>query len=92
MTLMYSLLSNSIEKKTAKGISKTFIRKKIKHHHYRACLFNSEPTRELQSRIQSFNHKMYAMKINKIALSSFDDKRYILEDGVHSLAYGHYKI
>ena len=30
--------------------------------------------------------------INKISLSCFDDKRYILEDGIHSYAYGHYRI
>ena len=31
-------------------------------------------------------------EVNKIALSAFDDKRYYLADGIHSLAYGHYKI
>ena len=28
----------------------------------------------------------------KRGLCSFDDKRYLLEDGIHSLAYGHYSI
>jgi hypothetical protein len=33
-------------------------------------------------------------KLNKIALkiSPYDDKRFILEDGVNTLAHGHYKI
>ena len=29
------------------------------------------------------------MKSNKILLSCFDDKRYILDDGIHMLAYFH---
>jgi len=32
------------------------------------------------------------MEINKSCLSAFDDKRYILDDGVHTLAYGHESI
>ena len=31
------------------------------------------------------------MKINKVALSANDDKRIILEDGMHTLAYGHWR-
>ena len=30
--------------------------------------------------------------MNKRGLCSFDDKRYLLEDGIHSLAYGHFAI
>ena len=37
----------------------------------------------------SKNHKMYTQENNKISLSSFDDKRYIIEDGITTLAYGH---
>jgi len=31
-------------------------------------------------------------EINKIALSADDDKREIMDDGVHTLAYGHYSL
>ena len=31
---------------------------------------------------------MYTAEINKIALSSDDDKRVIMADGIHTLAYG----
>ena len=29
------------------------------------------------------------MKLNKIFLSCFDDKRYVLDDGIHTRAYFH---
>ena len=42
--------------------------------------------------IRSQNHKLGSYEINKVSLSCFDDKRYILKDGVNSFAYGHYAI
>ena len=41
--------------------------------------------------IRSYQHNIYTEEVNKIALSADDDKRIILEDCVHTLAYGHYK-
>ena len=34
----------------------------------------------------------YTMRVNKQALSPYDDKRYILDNGRDTLAYGHYRI
>ena len=40
-------------------------------------------------RIQAKKHKIGTYEINKISLSCFDDKRFVLLDGVHILAYFH---
>ena len=40
-------------------------------------------------RIQSKKHRLGTYKIDKISLSCFDDKRYVLDDGSHMLAYFH---
>ena len=40
-------------------------------------------------RIQAKKHKIGTYEIDKISLSSFDDKRYVLDDGNHTLAYFH---
>ena len=37
-------------------------------------------------------HEIYTEEINKIALSSDDDKRVIVADGLHTLADGHKKL
>ena len=34
-------------------------------------------------------NKIGTYEIDKISLSCFDDKRYVLDDGVHTLAYFH---
>ena len=42
--------------------------------------------------IHSCAHKIYTETINEAALSSEDDKRIILEDGIHTLTHGHLKL
>ena len=38
-------------------------------------------------RIQTKKHKIGTYEIDKISLSCFDDKKFILQDGIHTLAY-----
>ena len=52
-------------------------------------LFNKKVVRHIMKEIKSFCHRMYTYESNKTSLSAFDDKRYILDDGIHTLAYGH---
>ena len=40
-------------------------------------------------RIQAKKHKIGTYEIDKISLSCFHDKRYVLDDGIHTLAYFH---
>ena len=40
-------------------------------------------------RTQAKSHKLGAYEINKISLSCFDDKRFVLDDGIYTLAYFH---
>ena len=40
-------------------------------------------------RIQNKKHKLGTYEINKISLLCFDDRRFVLDDGIHTLAYFH---
>ena len=40
-------------------------------------------------RTQAKNHKRGKYEIDKISLSCFDDKRFVLDDGIHTLSYFH---
>ena len=52
-------------------------------------LFNKKILRHKMRRIQGKNHKMGTYEMNKISLSVFDDKRFVSNDGIHTLAYFH---
>ena len=69
-----------------------FTVKKIRHDNYKTCLFDKKQTKTSMNQIRSHGHEIYSIKLNKIALSPYDDKRYIFEGGVNTLAHGHYKI
>ena len=78
-------------KVTAKGIAKT-AQKKISHEDYRGVLENQSTTMTSSRTIRSFNHNLYSISIKKRGLSSFDDKKWVLDDGISTLSYGHYMI
>ena len=92
LSKMYSYVKDN-EKggKTAKGIKKNVIKNNIKHEDYRKVLFNNEQIYHTMKTIRSQNHQLGSFEINKISLSCFDDKGYILNSGINSYAYGHYK-
>ena len=56
---------------------------------FKDLLFNEKNIRHKMKRIQSKKHKLGTYEIDKISLSCFDDKRYMLDDGVYTLAYFH---
>ena len=47
-------------------------------------LSNEKIIRHKMKRILSKKHKLGTYEINKIFLSCFDDKRYVLDDGIRS--------
>ena len=56
-----------------------------------ACLAGRNRLRQINV-IRRHCHEIYTEEINKIALSSADDKRVIMADGIHTLAFGHAKL
>jgi len=90
---MYSYIKdNQKGGKTAKGIKKNVIKKYIKHESYKHTLFNNKQIYHKMKTIRSKNYQLGSYEINKVSLSCFDDKRYILDDGITSYAYGHKNI
>ena len=59
----------------AKGTKKCVIEEKLKFGEYKDCLVNAKAVLKSQQRFKSERHDVYTEKVNKIALSSNDDKR-----------------
>ena len=58
---------------------------------YKQVLINSNPTTQTRMGIESKHQSMSTVEKIKMELTAFDDKRYILDDGVHTLPYRHYR-
>ena len=78
--------------KKGKGVTKCVLKNKITHADYLKCLQDGLPRVDTMHSIRSYSHNLYTQKQNKVSLSSDDNKRYILDDGVNTLAYFHYKL
>ena len=55
---------------------------------YKDSLFNNKTILKSQQRFKSDHHKVYTEEINKIALSSNDDKRLQTSDRIKTYPYG----
>ena len=80
---MYSMKKiDGKECNTAKGVNIA-----TEFNKFKDVLFNEKITRHKMKRIQSKKHKLGTYEIDKISLSCFDDKRYMLDDGIYMVAY-----
>jgi len=95
----YKTIDDTVEKK-AKGVKKYIIKNHMKFIDYIEILnafITHKSVEEKQSHrnmnfIQSNKHVVHSKTMNKLVLSANDDKRYIMNDGINTLAYGHYKL
>ncbi|KAK3107269.1 hypothetical protein FSP39_010803 [Pinctada imbricata] len=76
----------------AKGVVKATIQKNLRLDLYEECLASHQTKTYQMNLIQSSNHVLTLRECSKLALSAFDDKRFLLDDGIHTLAFGHYRI
>ena len=79
------------ETKAAKGVKKNIISRELHHQDYFRCLFDQAMYENTFSRIRSKAHVVETTLEKKVSLSSFDDKRYLLNN-VQSLPYGHHRL
>ena len=56
---------------------------------FKNTLFNKEVLRHEMRRIQRKKHKLGIYEVDQISLSYFDDKRFVLNNGIHTFAYFH---
>ena len=86
---LYSFLLEGKEEKRCKGIQKAEVKNKICFQDYKDCLLSREDQTRKMNVIRSRKHELFSETIEKVALSAEDDKRWILEDGIKTLALGH---
>ena len=55
---------------------------------YKDCLFNNRTVYRSQQRFKSYYHDVYTEEVNKIVLSSNDDKKLQTSDRITTYPYG----
>ena len=87
---MYSIdIHGRDQKNTAAGVKRCVKNRVLKHELYREVLLDRKDVYVTQKTIQSKNHILKTVEQYRVGLSAYDDKRYILEDGIRTLPYGH---
>ena len=95
--LFYGKVENNIvinldrgEKQVAKGTKKTMKKCHHCHVHFQDVLENLVQVYIKQNNILSNKHSIGTYHQTKVSLTAYDTKRWILDDGVKTLAHGHY--
>ena len=81
-------LDDDAENKKAKGTKKCIVKRELTFKNHVDCLFNGEVIKRSQQMFRSNHHRIYTEEVNKIALSSNDDKRIQTFDKVTTYPYG----
>ena len=81
-------MENGSKHKKVKGIKKCIKKRRLMFENYKDSLFNDKTILQSQLRFKSDHHDVYTEEVNKIALSSNDDKRLQTFDRVTTYPYG----
>ena len=88
----YSILVDNDKQKLARAGIKESIHKKLTHNRFLEVLKNNNSFDITQATINSKKHTLYTLRKTRTGLSAFDVKRYILNDGISTIPYGHFRI
>ncbi|KYN04790.1 hypothetical protein ALC62_04328 [Cyphomyrmex costatus] len=90
---MYALrVDGKRDTKKAKGVKDSVVARTISFEDYTQCLKEDIEMTRRQACIRSKLHRVYTVSEKKIALSPYDDKRYVVPDSTNTLPWGHYRI
>ena len=81
-------MNDDSEVKKSKGTKKCVIKRELMFENYTDCLRNNKIILKSLQRFKSDHQKVYAKVVNKIALSSNDDKRLQTHDKITTYPYG----
>ena len=87
---LYSIDYAGGKKQRAKEVQKS-VKKTLSHDLFLRCRLSKENFQKTMTQLRSHWHQTVVNEFDKVALSSFDDKRFLLENGISSFTYGHYK-
>ena len=79
-----------VSKNVAKGVMHRVKDRQLNIDDYEHTLLTLEPKSLTWNMIQSRSHQLHTLQTHRVSLSACDDKRFILNDGITTLAHGHF--
>lgn len=79
------------DKKRGKGFTHTVTNDIIQHEGYVDCVLGGAIIQADMHSIRSYDHRLHTIRLTK-STYGYDDKRWVMDDGISTLAHGHYKI
>ena len=76
----------------AKGVKKYVVKKDINHELYLQVLKTKKEEKHKMNSLRSYGHQIHNITQEKVSLSAFDSKRWICDDGINTIAFGHHTI
>ena len=78
--------------KKSKGVKRKIVKEELSYQDYKDIVLKPKKRifRDFNN-IESIKHQVTTTKKRKPALSAFDDKRFILDDGVNTRSHGHFR-
>ena len=77
-----------VTNKKSKGTKRCVTKQKLMFQNFKGYLFNNKTVYRSQEIFKSYNHDVYTEEVNKIVLSSNDDKRLQTSDRITTYPYG----
>jgi predicted transcriptional regulator len=87
---LYSYRVSNESHNRCKGTKRHLV-EKLTIEQYKACLESKNPILAKQYIFKSSKHEVTTTEVNKIALSAYDTKNWICDDGIETRPYGHYR-
>ena len=79
------------ENKICRGTKKCVVAKSFTCNDYKICLFEGKTIYRGQMLFENKKHEIYTVNKTKIALNRDDDKRLVKQEGITTLARGHFE-
>ena len=85
---LYRIKFNGGVKQSAKGLQRS-VKKTLIHGLFQHVLSSRTSIHNKMTQMRLLHNQLFVAQVKKVALSAFDDKWFLLDCGIKSLAYGH---
>ena len=89
---LYSILVANGQTKMSAKETKKFAQAKLNHEMFKKTLETGDLVRVENIKFNTEKHQLQTVCVNKIALSAYDDRRYISSDRKTTLPFGHFSL